>query len=1382
MFPCSVWRLRLLLLVGVQPVFAEERVANAETETTVADMFRNRTVVSELRNTEPGSNKRGSDGTYNSQIESVSVVSEDGDSVRYRLKLKDGFTIPKDGEISFYVLGHTVSGTASSNILMNGVVVGRIGSFDGSGVSKTLVSDLRSESSLGGFKKKLNEASAVDVVGAAGVSITFNDNFARLNKDRQIEFVLSGISTGYIERGFPELYVKGVDNAELFDTGGSSKKYAGQLIIPSIKNEALKGPYSVLRYPLVDSTTKLIDDPKYRFTKLMATSVSDGSVPSYLTDVAYMHDGWLFSVHEGSIPGEVDRIIERNKVGSDGVFLKKGDVLKFEMGNGSKNIIKFKSNLKVGDVVNNVYAYEYSSSNVDSPRFTDSDLYDKSKKLAVNRSSIPLKVVAVSDDYVSFALQSNISLVNNGFIKLDFSQLDRQLPVSLKDNWLSIYGQDELKQFLMGTRNTSVFSSTDGFDSRMIIERDGGVLATRKASLALSKNPNVAFGDATTGTVKVRYVDSSGAVISGTSTETIADGKPWYEMFTIRPKTIKGYTYVSADKPLSAIVGSGEQIVTLTYKQDITYIPDPQYDAGTKVPDPDDPSKIHVGTKPKVVEEDIPFKEEVRENPKLPKGTENVIQEGEKGKKTTTTTYTVDPKTGDVTPSEKVTTKDSKNRIIERGTGEDKDGDLIVNYIPDPENEPGKQTIVDEGKKPKLDVTGKVKDPGKPKVIKVGTKPKVVEEEIPFKEEVRENPKLPKGTENVIQEGEKGKKTTTTTYTVDPKTGDVTPSEKVTTKDPKNRIIERGTGEDKDGDLVVNYIPDPENEPGKQTIVDEGKKPKLDVTGKVKDPGKPKVIKVGTKPKVVEEEIPFKEEVRENPKLPKGTENVIQEGEKGKKTTTTTYTLDEKTGKVTSSEKVTTKDPKNRIIERGTGEDKDGDLVVNYIPDPENEPGKQTIVDEGKKPKLDVTGKVKDPGKPKVIKVGTKPKVVEEDIPFKEEVRENPKLPKGSEFVIQEGEKGKKKTTTTYTLDPKTGKVTSEDKVETKDPKNRIIERGTGEDVDGEIVVTYIPDPENDPGKQTVVDEGSKPKLDVTGKVKDPGKPKVIKVGTKPKVVEEEIPFKEEVRENSKLPKGTENVIQEGEKGKKTTTTTYTMDPKTGEVKPTEKVTTKDPKNRIVERGTGENKDGDLIVKYIPDPEEEPGKQTVVDEGKKPKFDVTGKEIDPGSPKVIKVGTKPKVVEEEVPFKEEVRENPELPEGERKVIQEGQVGKKTTTTTYTLDEKTGKVKESTTEKVDEPKVQIVEVGTKKSEVPKEEPKVETPKTTEVPKKEEPKVEVPRTEQPKTTEEPKAKETPKQLPKTSEQSKQRNTAIIALLSVVGLGGLATYFGLRKRDEK
>ena len=1087
-------------------------------------------------------------------------------------------------------------------------------------------------------------------------NITTNSEFAKSDRGRSIEFVLNrSLGASNFEVGSYLMYTstsKPKSFYELknkyFDVGlgiGSKRVSAYQIkAVPSslYKRPVTFMPFSytseVARYATVESVRTIPATIENRFDLL-----SNFSVDSHKTG---------FEGQDGTNPA---------------LYLKKGDVVKYTLPKGFR--MNYRPDIKVGDKSTiDIYTRINTTSEL-RDRFTDITDYKDGEFISdkSTNTKLPVVITKLDDNELELKIDGDLYINPGENIRVGFG-LDPSnkygpgsgnsnnfvTSVDMVSDLGVLLSNDQLSEFAKSSDND--YQASYNNTGLHVLRGTDSLYKGSNVKVKYFKNRNVATGDQTNGTVKVKYVDESGAEIPGNPIETVAMNKPWYERVTITPKTIKGYKFVKANKDLTLVVGSGENIVTLTYSKNVTYIPDPKYNAGEKVPDPDDPSRIHVGTKPKVVEEDIPFREEVRENPKLPKGTENVIQEGEKGKKTTTTTYTVDSKTGDVTPTEKVTTKD-----------------------------------------------------------------------------------------------------------------------------PKNRIIERGTGEDKDGDLVVNYIPDPENEPGKQTIVDEGKKPKLDVTGKVKDPGKPKVIKVGTKPKVVEEDIPFKEEVRENPKLPKGTENVIQEGEKGKKTTTTTYTLDDKTGKVTSTEKVTTKDPKNRIIERGTGEDKDGDLIVNYIPDPENEPGKETIVDEGKKPKLDITGKVKDPGKPKVIKVGTKPKVVEEDIPFKEEVRENPKLPKGHEFVIQEGEKGKKKTTTTYTLDPKTGKVTSEDKVETKDPKNRIIERGTGDDVDGEIVVTYIPDPENEPGKQTIVDEGSKPKLDITGKVKDPGKPKVIKVGTKPKVVEEDIPFKEEVRENPKLPKGTENVIQEGEKGKKTTTTTYTMDPKTGEVKPTEKVTTKDPKTRIIERGTGENKDGDLIVKYIPDPEEEPGKQTVVDEGKKPKFDVTGKELNPGSPKVIKVGTKPKVVEEDIPFKEEVRENPELPEGERKVVQEGQAGKKTTTTTYTLDEKTGKVNESTTEKVDEPKVQIVEVGTKKPETPKKEPKVETP-TTEAPKTEQPKTtETPKTE-PKTTEESKAKETPKQLPKTSEQAKQRNTVIVALLSVVGLGGLATYLGLRKRDEK
>ena len=79
---------------------------------------------------------------------------------------------------------------------------------------------------------------------------------------------------------------------------------------------------------------------------------------------------------------------------------------------------------------------------------------------------------------------------------------------------------------------------------------------------------------------------------------------------------------------------------------------------------------------------------------------------------------------------------------------------------------------------------------------------------------------------------------------------------------------------------------------------------------------------------------------------------------------------------------------------------------------------------------------------------------------------------------------------------------------------------------------------------------------------------------------------------------------------------------------------------------------------------------------------------------------------------------------------------------------------------------------KDSETPKE-TKPSDPKDSEKPKET-------KSSDPKDATKP-TETKPKELPKTSEQAKQRNTAIITLLSVVGLGGLVTYFGLRKRDK-
>ena len=363
---------------------------------------------------------------------------------------------------------------------------------------------------------------------------------------------------------------------------------------------------------------------------------------------------------------------------------------------------------------------------------------------------------------------------------------------------------------------------------------------------------------------------------------------------------------------------------------------------------------------------------------------------------------------------------------------------IITTYVPNDKLNPSETKVIDDGKQ-----SGK-------KVIEVGTKPSEKVEETPFKEETRPNPALPEGERKVVQEGVKGRKVTRTTYTLDTKTGKVTPKEEVTENTAaKNRIVEVGTKKPDsvtEGELVTVYRPNDKLEAGKQNEVDPGKKSKL-VNGKETEAGKPRIIEVGTKPVVMEKEIPFKETVVQNPSKPEGTRTVLKEGKVGKETTTTTYTLDTKTGKVTPDTKTTVVKAEDRLVEVGTGKNVTGDVETQYVPDPELEPGKTKVVQEGTPEVKDVTGKALTPGKPTIIHIGTKPKVVEEELPFKEEVRENKDLPKGERKVVQEGKVGKKVTTTTYTLDTKTGKVTSEDKVEETAAVNKIIEVGTKEEV-----------------------------------------------------------------------------------------------------------------------------------------------------------------------------------------------------------------------------------------------------------------------------------------------------------------------------------------------
>lgn len=858
--------------------------------------------VTKIENTQKPSDKADADGTYNSQVKSVEAtnVDEAANKVRYRVEFHDNHSIPKDGTVKFDVTGAPQFAEAN-DLYIEKTKVGTITTYVDKPADKEFAQDLANTETLKEFKEKLNKASSVTVLGTHKAELKFNEEFAKMNKNRAVEFTLGTFNYPVKSEVLPTLYVKEGEKANVFAGDKDTKDYKNTLSLPSVKGKAVTAPTNKIYYPTRSLETKP-SDVKYLgtifYSLAPAKPAKDLNLPIYLQGVGYNS---ILSFRSVDGPVDDSKVILRNQTNGDTYYVKKGDVLTLKTQDPSKQLYDFEIPYKVGDVVEGAEVVTTKTGSSKDNRFTDSTLYAKNAETGVTRTPVKLKVVEVNKSGIRFEVQDDVKLENGTFSRFNFGIPANKFALRLADNWLDRFGEDNLKKLLAGKESRTRLGYKEGHGIDVTLERDGKTIADDKGYTVLDKNTNLTFGESTKGTVKVRYVDENMKEIPGYPTETVLDNKPWYTSVTITPKTIKDYEYQYATAPLKTIAGSGEQVISLVYKA-----PAPKKDP-----------------KPKVEEEEIPFNKVTKENPNLPEGQSRIIQEGKNGKKKTTTTYTVDPKTGKVTPNEPtVETTPPVDQITEIGKGKDKEGDLKITYIPDPESPVGTDTIVEEGRKPKYDVTGKEKDPGKPKVVKIGTKPKVNVEEIPFKEVIVENPSKPEGYRAVLKEGKTGKKTTTTTYSVDPKTGTVTPNEPtVSIVKAEDALIEVGTGKDFVGEIETRYVPDIELEFGKTKIVQNGTPEVKDVTGKKIKEGTPTIIHIGIKPKVEEEELDFKVVKRDNPELPKGQEKVVQEGEKGKKKTTTTYEVDPKTGKVTSKVTVDTKDPQDKIIEVGTKEE-----------------------------------------------------------------------------------------------------------------------------------------------------------------------------------------------------------------------------------------------------------------------------------------------------------------------------------------------------------------------------------------------------------------------------------------------------------------------------
>ena len=649
------------------------------------------------------------------------------------------------------------------------------------------------------------------------------------------------------------------------------------------------------------------------------------------------------------------------------------------------------------------------------------------------------------------------------------------------------------------------------------------------------------------------------------------------------------------------------------------------------------------GAKDTVATTPIPSPKRYEKDATRERGQQNIETKGVEGVSSVTTTYDVNPQTGATTPTV---------------------GQPVVTKQPT-------ETV-----------------------IKVAAKDKVVTKDIPSPKRYEADNTKDFGSQNSETAGKVGKEVTTTVYTVDPNTGNVTEKSSTQKTEPTATVVKVGakptvtTKTDAQGRKVTEtttYVVDPNT--GKVT-------PTTKTTYGEKEPTVEK--------KVVPSPIRYEKDTTRD----KGAENITTKGKDGEDQIKTTYTVDPATGKVnqTVGQPVRTVQPTETVVkvaakdkvEIVTRGDKKFKVTTTYDVDPKT--GKiSEKTSEVELPKEtdaeDVDANKKLPDKVETIK----PEVVYE----KDATRE-----KGTENITVQGKDGQKVTPVTKVKDPQTGKlveklgepkitpatntivkVAAKDKVETKEiPSPKRYEADTTKDFG-----TPNAETKGNPGKEVVTtvytvnpktgeitEKSTSQKTDPTATV--------VKVGAKTKVE----PFEKDGKPYERV-------------------TTYTVDPETGKVTPN--VTEREvPANSKVEPIKPE-------VVYEKDGSREKGAENITVQGKdgqkvtpvtKVKDLQTGKEVEklgepiitPATNTIVKVAAKDKVVESEVPAKvryvgDEAKDN-----GSEPTRKEGKPGKQVTTTVYTVNPKTGEITEATsTKRTEEPGETVVTIGTK----PKVEP-------------------------------------------------------------------------------
>ena len=622
------------------------------------------------------------------------------------------------------------------------------------------------------------------------------------------------------------------------------------------------------------------------------------------------------------------------------------------------------------------------------------------------------------------------------------------------------------------------------------------------------------------------------------------------------------------------------------------------------------------------------------------KGEANVTTDGTPGTSTVTTTYTVNPADGSLVPHEGQPVIKPSTPIVVKVPAKDeveylKDGDEVVKKTTTYQVDPNTGVLTP------TETTEIFKQNGATSTVVV----------TPLEPSVRyeKDATRPKGEANVTVAGTPGTKTVTTTYTVNSTDGSLIPHEEPAVVVPAKPTVIKVPANDE-----VEYLKDGDDVVKKTTTYEVNAS-----TGALTPTETTEIFKRnGAKSKVIVTSIEPSIRYEKDATRAKGEANVTVAGTPGTSTVTTTYTVNST----------------------------DGSII------PHEEPA------------------VVVPSKPTVVKVPAKDKVVETPIEPEVEYVKDVEKDFGTPDQRTEGEKGKTVTTTTYDVDPKDGHITEHVGNPVVTPAGKTIVK-----VGAKTKVEQSKDPEG----RDVIDTTTYEVDPKTGKV-TPTTVRTYGTSKEPTTETRTVPSPVVYEKDDSRDKDSEPVRREGTPGEETITTTYTVDSKTGKITPVvgQPVRTKEPTNTIVKVAAKDKVETTEIPspkKYVKDDTRDKGQDNVEEAGQAgSRTTTTTYEVNPadgtitervGEPVVVnptativKVPAKDKVVE--TPIEPEVEYVKDVEKGfgtpdERIEGEKGEKGKTVTTTTYDVDPKDGHITEHVGNPVVTPAGKtIVKVGAK----------------------------------------------------------------------------------------